>query len=402
MSLTSLEVPPMPLTVREVQSARPGQKQYKLSDGGGLFLLVHPNGSRYWRLKYRWRGRENIHALGVYPTISLAEARQRRSEAKKMLARGVDPNAERRAARLTETETFERVAGEWHGRRAPTWTAGYAEKVARQLAQHVYPRLGRRPIGQITAQELLSVLRRVEERGSIETAHRLLQNCSQIFRYAVAAEKADNNPAANLRGALRPVSAQHYPSVTDPTTVGALLRAIDGYEGQPTVQAALRLAPLVFVRPGELRHAEWTEINLVGAEWRIPAERMKLRAQHIVPLARQATEVLRELNDVSGQGRYVFPSIRSADRPISGNTLNAALRRMGYSRDEMTAHGFRSIASTMLNEHGWNRDWIERQLAHGERNSVRAAYNFAEYLPERRRMMQWWADHLDALKAQSR
>jgi integrase len=263
----------------------------------------------------------------------------------------------------------------------------------------MFPFIGGRPIADVTSREVLTALRKVESRGAIETAHRTKQNASQVFRYAVATGRADRDPTAELKGALAPVRKSHHPSITDPKAIGGLLRAIDGYDGSPATKAALRLASLTFVRPGELRRAEWSEFNLDESEWRVPAERMKMREQHLVPLSRQAVAVLRDLQPITGRWKHVFPGARTNGRPMSENTVNAALRRLGYTKDQMTGHGFRSMASTHLNEQGWHRDAIERQLAHAERNEVRAAYNFAEHLPERRRMMQAWADYLDGLKA---
>ena len=269
----------------------------------------------------------------------------------------------------------------------------------RRFEMDVFPWIGTRPVRDILAPELLATIRRIESRGAIETAHRTLQNCGQVFRYAVASGYADRDISGDLRGAIPPTKEKHHASVTDPKDVAALLRTIESYAGSFVTMCALRLAPMTFVRPGELRHAEWSEIDLDKAEWRIPAEKMKMREQHIVPLSRQAVAILRELHPLTGAGKYVFPSVRTQARPMSENTVNAALRRLGYAKDEMTGHGFRSMASTLLNEMGWNRDAIERQLAHAERNSIRAAYNFAEFLPERRKMMQAWADYLDKLRA---
>ena len=291
------------------------------------------------------------------------------------------------------------MAREWFATFSPKWVKGHSDKIFRRLERNIFPNLGGRPIADITSRELLGVLRKVESRGAIETAHRTKQNCSQVFRYAVATGRAERDPTIELRGALTPSRERHHPSITDPKGIGGLLRAIDGYDGSLVTKCALRLAPLTFVRPGELRRAEWAEFNLDKAEWRIPPERMKMRELHIVPLSAQAVDAVKELQPLTGRGKYVFPGARTNGRPMSENTVNAALRRLGYSKDQMTGHGFRSMASTHLNEHGWHRDAIERQLAHAERDGVRAAYNFAEHLPERRRMMQAWADYLDALKA---
>lgn len=393
----------MKLTATAVRNTKPGPKPLKLFDGGGLFLLVNPNGSRWWRLKYRFDGKEKLLSLGVYPEISLADARERRDEARKQIAAGIDPSVARKAHKAARAESaansFEVVGREWLAKYAPAWVESHSNRIRRRLERDLFPHLGARPIAEITPPELLRVLRRVEGRGALETAHRALQNCGQVWRYAIATGRADRDITADLRGALPPVKERHHAAITDPKGIAHLLRDINEYEGSPITKCALRLAPLVFVRPGELRRAEWPEFNLDGAEWRIPAERMKMREVHIVPLARQSIEILRELHALTGGKRYLFPGARTNGRPMSENTVNAALRRLGYAKDEMTGHGFRSMASTILNEQGWNRDAIERQLAHGERDNVRAAYNFAEYLDERRRMMQAWADYLDKLAA---
>ncbi|MGH8544196.1 MAG: tyrosine-type recombinase/integrase [Gammaproteobacteria bacterium] len=389
----------MPLTDTAIRNAKPGEKPVKLFDGGGLYLLVNPNGSRWWRFDYRFAGKRRTLSMGVYPAVGLKQARDKRDAARKQLAAGIDPGLARKAERSADADSFEPVAREWHAKRAPGWAPGHAEKVLGRLERDVFPWLGSRPVSEVKAPELLAVLRRIETRGALELAHRAHQICGQVFRYAVATGRAERNPATDIRGALPPAKQRHHAAITDPKDVGALLRAIDGYRGSIVTQGALWLAPLTFVRPGELRKAEWGEIDLEAAEWRLPAERMKMRATHIVPLSRQAVEALRELHPLTGSGRYVFPSERTRDRPMSENTVNAGLRRMGYAKDEMTGHGFRSMASTLLNEQGWHRDAIERQLAHGERDAVRAAYNYAEHLPERRKMMQAWADYLDKLKA---
>jgi integrase len=391
----------MALTATAIKSARATAKPLKFFDGGGLYLLVNPNGSRWWRFKYRHLGKEKLLSFGTFPDISLKDARERRDEARKQLAAGIDPGEHRKARKSALAErgenSFEVIAREWFAKYSPNWAASHSDKIIRRLERDVFPWLGGRPIAEIKAPELLATLRRIESRGAIETAHRAQQNCSQVFRYAVATGRAERDPASDLRGALTPVKERHHASITDPRRVGELMRAIEGYRGSFITKCALRLAPLVFVRPGELRKAEWTEFDLDKAEWRIPAARMKAREQHIVPLSKQAVAILRELHALTGEKTHVFPGVRSAGRAMSENTVNAALRRLGYAKDEMTGHGFRSMASTLLNEQGWHRDAIERQLAHAERNNVRAAYNFAEHLPERRKMMQAWADYLDKL-----
>lgn len=392
----------MPLTATTVRNAKSSEKPRRIFDSKGLYLEVSPKGGKWWRLKYRFQGKEKRISLGVYPDVSLKEAREKRDDARKLLAGGIDPSAARRAmrnrTRSVNSQSFEVVAREWFDKFSTTWADSHSSKIIRRLERDIFPWLGKIPTSEIGALELLSALRRIEERGAKETAHRALQNCGRVFRYAIATGRATRDPSQDLRGALAPVTPKHHSSITDPKAIGGLLRAIDGYEGSFVTQCALRLAPLVFVRPGELRQATWDEIDIERATWRIEAERMKSRQTHIVPLANQAAGIFDELHPVTGSGNFVFPGIRSIRRPMSENTINAALRRLGYTKDEMTGHGFRSMASTVLNEQGWNHDAIERQLAHSEKNSVRAAYNYAEYLPERRKMMQSWADHLDALR----
>jgi integrase len=384
-----------------IRNAKPRLKAYKLFDGGGLFLLVNANGGKWWRLKHRFAGKEKLISFGVYPDVGLKQAREARDEARKLLAARIDPSVQRKAIKAAlinqETGSFEAVAREWFHKFSPSWAPTHARTIIRRLERDVFPWLGRCPVGGITAVALLEVLRRIEGRGALETAHRLKQIAGQVFRYAIATGRASRDPSADLRGALPPVRETHHAALTKPADVAALLRAINGYQGTFVVRCALRLAPLVFVRPGELRKAEWSEIDLEEGTWRIPAARMKMRAEHIVPLSRQAVQVLRELHPLTGGGRYVFPSLRTHSRPMSENAVLSALRRMGYERDQMTGHGFRTMASTLLNEQGASADAIERQLAHAERDGVRDAYNRAEYLAERRRMMQSWADYLDSL-----
>ena len=392
---------PVALTDTAIRNAKPKDKTYVLNDGRGLNLEISPKGGKWWRLRYTFGGKPNRISLGTYPEISLVQARERREEARKLIAQGIDPSNARKDARVQEQqqiETFELVARQWHEKFNSKWTPGHAARIMTSLEKDAFPWIGSKAIRDILPPEVLSVARRVESRGAIETAHRLVGNIGMVFRYAVAAGLADSDPTRDLRGALSPTNEKHHASLTEPGAVSELLRTIETYKGSLITRCALRLAPLVFVRPGELRHAEWSEINEEAAEWRIPAHKMKMRTQHIVPLSKQALAVLEEIKPLTGTGRYVFPGERTASRPMSENTVTAALRRLGYAKDEMTGHGFRSIASTLLNELGWNRDAIERQLAHAERNNVRAAYNFAEFLPERRKMMQAWADHIDALR----
>lgn len=391
----------MALTNNEIKNAKPREKAYKLSDGDGLFLLISPNGSKYWRFKYYFNGKEKLLALGVYDQITLAEARLKRNKARSLLNNEIDPGQSKqeskRLGKIAAENSFESIAREWHAKFSVKWTPKHAARTMRQFEKEIFPWLGRRAITQITAPELLAALRRTESRGAIETAHRAHQTCSQVFRYAIATGRAERDPSADLRGALPPARKKHHASLVDPKAIGDLLRAIHDYQGHFVTKCALHLAPLLFVRPGELRHAEWSEFDFKAAEWRIPAEKMKRCVTHIVPLSTQAISILRNLQPLTGNGKYVFPCIRTLKRPMSENTINAGLRRLGYTKEEMTGHGFRSMASTLLNEQGWNRDAIERQLAHAERNNIRAAYNYAEYLPERRKMMQHWADYLDGL-----
>jgi integrase len=392
----------MPLTRLQVEHAKPQPKPYKLFDGRGLYLEVSPSGARGWRFKYRFAGKEKRISLGVYPDVGLKDARDKLDEVRKYLAANIDPSEQRKAQMLALVEkvenTFEAIAREWFVLHSPKWASNHGDKIIRRLEKNVFPWLGTRAIRNVTAPELLAVLRRIESRNANETAHRVLRYCGRIFRYAIAMARADRDPSRDLMGALAPVIERHRAAITEPKAAGALLRAIESYNGSFVTKCALRLAPLVFVRPGELRMAEWAEIDLDKAEWRIPAARMKMRSPHIVPLSSQALAVFEELRPLTGQGRFVFPGALSSERAMSDNTVNAALRRLGYTRDEMTGHGFRSMASTLLNEQGWNRDAIERQLAHSERDAVRAAYNYAEHLSERRKMMQAWGDYLDTLR----
>lgn len=386
------------LTVLKVKAAQPG----KHFDGGGLFLHVTDAG-RYWRMKYRYAGKEKLLALGVYPEVGLSEARQRRDAARTVLRGGNDPGLVKRDRKVANVlaagNTFAAIGEEWLKKQKSRMAEATYTKAVWTLSDLVNPWIGHRPVTEIDAPEMLKLLRRIEERGAHETAHRTKQRCGQIFRYAIATGRAKHDPTADLRGALAPVVAKSRAAITDPMKVGELLRAIDGYTGGLVAKSALRLAPLVFVRPGELRQAEWSEFDLDNALWRIPASKMKMRDEHIVPLPSQAVDILRELQALTTRSRYVFPGERSASRPMSENTVNAALRRLGFDKDTMTGHGFRAMASTRLNEMGWSPDVIERQLAHAERNKVRAAYNRAQYITERNKMMQAWGDYLDSLRS---
>ncbi|MBI4804622.1 MAG: tyrosine-type recombinase/integrase [Desulfovibrio sp.] len=392
----------MALTDLAVRNAKPGPTLVRIADARGLSLEIAPSGGKRWRFRYRFNGKANMLSLGVYPDVSLKDARERRDEARRLLAQCIDPAQVRKAVETQDAEnveTFERIAREWWAKFQPTWTEEHGGQILRRLELNVFPWIGPRPIKDVTAPEILTLARRIESRGALEMAHRTIQGCGQVFRYGIATGRCERNPAADLRGALPPVKEKHHPSIIDPKAIAPLLRSMDNYQGSPVTACALRLAPLVFVRPGELRHAEWSEIDQEAKEWRIPGHKMKMREQHIVPLCRQAIAIIEELRPITGHGKYLFPSMRTLDRPMSENTVNGALRRLGYTKDELTGHGFRSMASTLLNEQGWNRDAIERQLAHAERDNIRAAYNYAEFLPERRKMMQAWADYLDALKS---
>ncbi len=393
----------MPLSDAKVRNAKPREKQYKLFDGDGLFLLVTPNGKKGWRFKYRFAGKEKLISFGTYPEVSLSDAREKRLAARKQVAADIDPSQVRRAQQqsaVQDLDSFEVVAREWHQKFTPTWTEVHAHTTLRRLERDVFPGLGSLPIAEIKAPDVLKILRRVETRGALETAHRIKTICGQVFRYAIATGRAERDSAADLKGALPPAKKNHLAAITDPAKVADLLRAIDGYQGSFVVKCALQLAPLVFVRPGELRQAEWSEIDFDAAEWNIPAERMKMKDAHLVPLSTQSLAILRELHALTSRSRYLFPSARSNARPLSNNAINAALRRMGYEKDEMTGHGFRAMARTILDEVlQFRPDFIEHQLAHAVRDPNGRAYNRTAYRDERKIMMQRWADYLDGLKS---
>jgi integrase len=391
----------MPLTDTAIRSAKPTGKTYKLSDGGGMYLEVSPSGSKWFRLKYRCNGKEKRISLGVYPDVSLKGAREQRDAARKLIVNGIDPSDDRKEQKRVQAHqaanTFEAVTREWFAKYSGSWVPDHAERKIRLFERDIFPSLGRRPIADIKAPELLSVLRRIESRAVHETAKRALINCGQVFRYAIATGRAERNPSGDLRGALAPVKSEHFAATTDPKKVAGILLAFDGYEGTLTVSCALRLMPLVFVRPGELRKAEWKDLDLETSEWRYTVS--KTDTPHIVPLAWQAIDILRELIPVTGQGRFVFPSARSGERPMSDNAILAAMRSMGIAKDLMTGHGFRAVARTILDEVlGVRPDLIEHQLAHAVRDPNGRAYNRTAFLSERRNMMQQWADYLDKLK----
>ncbi len=393
----------MPLSDTAIRNAKPAEKTYKLSDSAGLYLQINPNGSKLWRFKYRYGGKEKKLALGAYPDVPLKEARAGRDNARAMLASGRDPSQakrlERIARQVSAANSFEAIALEYIEKMEKEARADTTVKKTKWFLSLLKPDLGARPISEISPQELLATLRKAEQRGHRETASRLRSFASRIFRYGIATARANLDPAQMLRGALLTPQVKGHAAILDPKQVGELLRAIDGYHGQPATLFALKLSPHVFQRPGEVRSMEWAEIDLDAGLWTIPAARMKMRHPHRLPLSRQSVAILREIQTITGDGRYVFPSVRSAQRPMSGNTINGALRRLGYSDDEMTAHGFRSTASTLLNESGkWSPDAIERALAHKDRNDIRATYNFAEYWEQRAAMAQWWSDYLDTLR----
>jgi integrase len=394
----------VPLSDFKIKKARPQQKPVSLFDGGGLFVLVTPTGGRLWRFKYRFAGKNKLLSFGPYPEISIAAARRKREEARTMLAEGVDPGQVRKvqkAVGVTATENaFEVVAREWHEKFYDRWTPGHAATLLKRLERDVFPWVGSRTIGEIKAPELLSVIRRVESRGTLDTAHRIKILAGQVFRYAVATGRAERDPSGDLRGALPPKRQKHRAAITEPKEAAGLLRAIDGYNGSFTVKCALQLGALFFVRPGELRHAEWSEIDLEAGIWAIPAGKMKMKQPHIVPISRQAAEVLTSLKPLTGSGRYVFPSPRTNLRPMSNNAILAALRRMGFTKDEMTGHGFRAMARTIIDEVLHVRpEYIEHQLAHRVRDPNGRAYNRTAHLDERKKMMQQWGDYLDGLKS---
>ena len=386
----------MPLTDVKVRTIKPLPKPFKLADGGGLFLLVQPTGSRWWRYKYRYNGKEKLLALGSYPDVSLADARERHAQARKLLAAGNDPGEIKKEAKrnalIKADNNLEAIAREWHGQHQHEWAAHYAKDVIHRLETHIFPKLGSRPIADISATEILSVLRVIEKSGALDMAGRMMQTCGQIFRYAITTERAERNPVADLRGALKAPVRKHHAHLKA-EQLPEYLKKLENYDGHSQTKFALKLLLLTFVRTTELRGAEWTEVNFDKAEWRIPASRMKMKDPHIVPLSKQALAIFKELQNHSGNRQHVFPNQQRPTGFMSQNTMIYALYRMGY-HSRTTGHGFRATASTILNEHGYPPDVIERQLAHCERNKVRAAYNHAQYLPERRKMMQWWADYL--------
>ena len=388
-----------------IRSLKPADKPKKYADGGGLFLYVPLTGKKLWRMTYRFDKKSKLLSFGEYPIVSLKMARERRDEAKRLLAGGIDPSAHKKevraAARAEDASLFETIVREWHETQVDK-TPGDQRRKMHILETHCFPTLGKMPIRKIEAPDILAVIKPLDQCGRVDMAHRVLQYCNMVFRYAIATGKAKHNIAADIRGALRSKSPVHRAAITDAGKIGRLLLDLDGYDGYFQVRCALRLIPLFFVRASELRYAEWSEIDFDDKLWRIPAGRMKMRLPHIVPMAEQAIQILTGLREYTGNSRLVFPSIKSNGNPIAPATMLHALRCMGYRKQEMSVHGFRAMASTLLNELGYNRDWIERQLAHKERDTARDAYNHAQYLPQRRRMMAEWADYLDGLREKAR
>lgn len=392
----------MTLTDTKIRNTKPGNKPQRLFDERGLYLEVSPTGGKWWRLKYRFGGKEKRISLGVYPDVSLKDARDRRDESRKLLADGIDPSENRKATKAASADrasnSFEVVTREWFAKFSTEWAASHRDRILRLFERDIFPWIGGRPVGEVTAPELLSAIRRIEARGALDTAHRAKGCCGQVLRYAVATGRCERDPSSDLRGAFPPVKRKHFAATTEPSKLAGILRAMDGYEGELTVRCALRLAPMVFVRPGELRMAEWKDMDLDAAEWCYTVT--KTDVPHIVPLCRQAVKILRELQPLTGNGQFVFPGARTSKRPMSDNAVLAAMRRMGIGKEEMSGHGLRAVARTILDEVlGFRPDFIEHQLAHAVRDPNGRAYNRTAHLPERRKMMQQWADYLDKLKA---
>jgi integrase len=394
----------MPLTVKEAQAATPREKEYKLSDEKGLFLLIKTNGAKYWRMKYRFQGKEKLLSFGVFPEITLKKAREKRDEARLLLADGIDPSAHKKANKASEklraTNSFQSIALEWFETQQSDKTLGYQKRVLRALEHDLFPSIGDTPINEVTAPMLLGALRKVEDRGAIETAHRDKQIAGQVFRYAIATGRAERDPTPDLKGALKPAKTKHFSAITTPKEAGQLMAAIDLFQGTEVVRSALKLSALFFCRPGELRHLKWSDIN--HDELRIELVAEKTHQQHIIPLSEQAISILQDLHPITGKGEYIFPSARGRSRCMSENAIRVALRSMGYDNDTMTPHGFRAMARTLLDEAlNYRVEWIEQQLAHAVKDANGRAYNRTKHLEQRTEMMQRWADYLDQLKAQA-
>ncbi|CAM3938182.1 tyrosine-type recombinase/integrase [Klebsiella pneumoniae] len=390
----------MKLTARQVDTSKPKDKPYKLSDGGGLYLLVNPNGSRYWRLKYRIAGKEKLLALGVYPDITLAEARQKRADAKKVLTAGGDPGQEKQEEKQAKEQavanSFERLAMEWHSHKSTSWSEGYAEHLLMYLKKDIFPFIGQKAITDISQVEMLNVLRKMEQRGVLDKLKKTRQACRQIFTYAIITGRAEHNPVSDLAGALKSPKQQHYPHLLV-DQIPDFLRALSEYSGSTITRNATRLLMLTGLRTIELRASEWVDIDFDKGVWNIPAERMKMRRPHLVPLSSQVRELLEEIRQLTGRGKYVFPGRNDAGKPMSEASINQVIKRIGYD-GKATGHGFRHTMSTILHEQGYNTAWIETQLAHVDKNSIRGTYNHAQYLDGRREMLQWYADYMAALE----
>lgn len=390
----------MKLNARQIETAKPKEKPYKLSDGGGLYLLINPNGSKYWRLKYRIAGKEKLLALGVYPDIPLASARTQREDARKIIAAGGDPNEskkeEKAALRAITENTFEAVAKEWHHYKRSNWTKGYAEDLLEALQKDIFPFIGQRPIADIKPLEMLETLRKIESRGVLDKLKKIRQACNQIFRYAIVTGKAEMNPAAELVGALASPVKKHFPHL-NAAELPQFLQVLSGYQGSKITQLATKLLILTGVRTIELRAAQWEEFDLENAIWEVPIIRMKMRRPHLVPLSEQALDILHQLQDITGRYKFVFAGRNDVNKPMSEASINQVIKRIGY-HGRATGHGFRHTMSTILHEQGYNSAWIETQLAHVDKNTIRGTYNHAQYLDSRREMLQWYADYLDNLE----
>ncbi len=389
----------MKLTARQISTAKPTEKPYKLSDGGGLYLLVNPNGSRYWRMKYRYAGKEKLLSIGVYPDVTLAEARDKRIEAKRILATGDDPSEVKQAAReaksLAVNNSFELLALEWHDHKKSSWSSGYADDILEYLRKDIFPYIGKKAITDIKPMTMLSVLKKMEERGVLDKLKKTRQACRQIFTYAIITGRAEFNPVTDLAGALKTPKQQHFPHLM-PDQIGPFIHAVNAYSGSKVTRIATLLLMYTSVRTIELRASEWNEFDLDNDLWQIPKERMKMRRPHLVPLSRQVKSHLSELKEITGWGKYVFPGRNDAHKPMSEASINQVIKRIGFA-GKVTGHGFRHTMSTLLHEKGFNSAWIEAQLAHADRNTIRGTYNHAQYLDGRRKMLQWYADYLDEL-----
>jgi integrase len=390
----------MKLNARQVETAKPKDKPYKMADGGGLYLLVNPNGARYWRLKYRVDGKEKLLALGVYPAVTLADARSKRDEAKRSIAGGIDPNEAKREEKIArETNvrnTFQEIACEWHSSKLYKWSEGYASDIMEAFNKDVFPYIGKKPIAEIKPLELLNVLRRMEGRGATEKAKKVRQRCGEVFRYAIVTGRAEYNPAPDLTSAMQGHESKHYPFLNT-SELPTFFEALSGYSGSMLVVLAARLLIITGLRTGELRGAMWQEIDADAAVWEIPAERMKMRRPHIVPLSSQAQAIIERIREMTGRYSYMFPGRNDPRKTMSEASINQVFKRIGYA-GKVTGHGFRHTMSTILHEQGYNTAWIETQLAHVDKNSIRGTYNHAQYLDGRREMLQWYADYMDALE----